>query len=227
MTRLILFITITLFLVSCSNKKGDKTNEGVITYEITYPQEVEENGLSAFLPEEMTTLYKGNDFKMNVKGELSMFNLDYISRSNGDTCFTLFRIFDKKLYYPQKESEKFFLFNKVGEPQLTFYDDSIKNIAGLECKMGTITFNKQTLASKFYYTDELDFELNNMNSPFNNVPGTLMEFTINYQGLNLSFKAQSVKLKHIENDEFAVPSNYRQTSSDEINEIISSLMQLR
>ena len=218
---------VAVVISSCADKTSNKTNQGVITYNITYPEKIMDKGLSTFLPGEMTTVYKDNKFKIHISGEFNIYNLEYISRSNGDTSFTLLKILDKRLYYPQKEGENLFLFYKHDEPKITYFNDSTKVIAGFNCYLGTASFTNEDIADvRFYYTKEIDFQAPNANTPFAEVPGALLEFSVDYQGIDLSFKAKSVKLKEIKGDEFIVPKDYRLTDSNEINEIVSTLMQL-
>ncbi len=224
----LIFIAIVLILISsCDNTDKNKNNQGVITYNITYPEDIANKGFATFLPGKMTTIYKGDHYKFNISGEFNIYNLEYISRSNGDTCFTLFKIFDKRLFYPQNEDEDLFLFEKHNNPDITFFSDSNKVIAGMNCKKAVAVFDDKDIPKmEMYYTEDIDFNLPNANTPFKEIPGTLLEFTIFYQGLNLSLRAESVKLKEIKEDEFTVPGNYRQTDANEINDIVASLLEL-
>jgi len=228
MKQTLLLILVVVLFSSCSDKSSlEDSHEGVITYSISYPDQIKAHGLSTFLPGKMTALFKENDYKLHIKGELNLYNLEYISKSKGDTCFTLLRVWDKKIYYPQKKGEELFLFDTNGQPKITFHKDSTKLIAGYNCKMGTAVFPNRTLpAMKFYYTEDINFNDPNANTPFKDVPGPMLEFNINFQGMAISFAAKSVKLKQIKDDEFTIPESYREANSNEINEIVSSLLLL-
>ncbi|MBS2097324.1 hypothetical protein [Carboxylicivirga linearis] len=228
MKQTLLLILVVALLSSCSDKSASEdSHDGVITYSISYPDQIKAHALSTFLPGEMTAIFKENDYKLHIKGELNLYNLEYISKSKGDTCFTLLRVWDKKLYYPQKEGEELFLFNANGQPKITFQKDSTKLIAGYNCKMGTAVFPDRRLpAMKFYYTEDINFKAPNANTPFKDVPGPMLEFNINFQGMDISFAAKTVKIKQIKDDEFKIPESYREADSNEINEIVSSLLLL-
>lgn len=218
---------VSLIIASCTHRASKESNQGIITYNITYAENISDKGLSAFLPEEMTTTFKDEKFKVQLNGEFNLYNLKYIARSGGDTCFTLLKILDKKLYYPHDKGENLFLFYKHDHPRITYYKDSLKVIAGYNCSMGKATFNNKNISDiRFYYTNKINFKSTNVNTPFKDVPGMLLEFNIDYQDLNFMFKAKSVKLKVIGDDEFIIPKNYRLVDTNEINEIVSSLIQL-
>nr|WP_321410166.1 hypothetical protein [uncultured Carboxylicivirga sp.] len=220
----VLFI---LFISSCTDSSKKEADQGIITYAITYPKEIMGQGFSAFLPGEMTTTFKDENFKILIKGEFNIYNLEYISRSSGDTCFTLLKILDKRLYYPQKDAEDLILFENSKKAKITLFKDSTKIVAGYNCFMGTASFYDKNIPDMvFYYTKEINFTSPNANTPFEDVPGPLLEFRVNFQGMDLAFEAKNVKLKNIKDDEFIIPKNYRETDPDEIKEIVSSLMQL-
>nr|WP_321451799.1 hypothetical protein [uncultured Carboxylicivirga sp.] len=226
MKQIITALFILLLFSSCSEKKVKSSDQGVITYTISYPKEMMNNSLSTFLPGEMVSTFKNDDYKLHIKGDLNIYNLEYISRANGDSCFTLMKILDKKLFYPQKSGEKLFLFTN-DDVHIKLIKDSTKEIAGYNCSMGIAQFaNKKIPEIHFYYTEDINFKTPNANTPFKDVPGPLLEFNLFYQGMDLAFKAKSVKLKKVNDDEFIIPQNYRETNANEIKEIVSSLMQL-
>ncbi len=199
---------------------------GVITYKIVYPEEVQNKGFAAFLPTKMISTFKDKDYKVSIKGELSLYQLDYISRNYGDSTVTLFRIFDKRLFHEHDEGEFLFLFETVEESSLEFIDEQTKEIAGINCKKAIVNFNNPDLQSiTVYYTEEISFNRPKENSPFDDIPGALMEFQLNFKGLELSFIAEEIDIKNIKTEAFMVPDNYVESDHGEIDELVSSLIQ--
>ncbi|MCU4176629.1 hypothetical protein [Carboxylicivirga sp. N1Y90] len=227
MKQLFIAVILALLFTTCKEETKDTNNQGVITYAISYPEEIANQGFASFLPEKMISIFKDDHFKLNLSGEFNFYNLEYISRSKGDTCFTLFKIFDKKLFYPQQPKENLFLFQDQQLPQIEFFEDSVKTIAGIKCTKAVANFKDNKVSSAvLYYTEELGFSHSNVNTPFSEIPGTLMEFSVVFQGLELSMQAESVKFKEIDQDEFIIPKNYKRTNQNEIKDIVSSLIQL-
>ena len=226
MYKIVLIIIVIPLLISCHNKQTAATNQGVITYKINYSEEVQAKSFASFLPTTMVTTYKKDNYKLTIKGSLSLYNLEYISRADGDSSTTLFRIFDKRMFHKHNKGEFLFLFQNFEESKLEFFDNEIKNIAGIECKKVVIHYNNPELKSiTVYYSEEIGFKRPNENSPFDDIPGTLMEFSLQYKGLDLKFEAQNIDMKKVDDKVFLVPENYTPSDHEEINELVGALIQ--
>jgi len=224
---LILFFLIFL-IAGCSNpSEPDKIyTEGELDYSIIYPKQLNGQNSTTFLPDEMITFFKGDDVLMNIKGGFGLYHLKYISKSHGDTCFTLFKLFDKKMYFPMTNSQTLFFFKELGKPVIKLYEDSLKTIAGFVCKKAVISFPGSRIRSiNAYYTQEIGREHPNANTPFEKIPGVLMEFNFFYKTLNFKVVAQKFKPMHIAYSEFMVPDGYKQTTQEEIESFITTLLQ--
>jgi len=223
---LLIFVIILFTLVGCKLGNSSSKNEGVVTYGIEYPQQASQKGFTAFLPNELITYYKDDHFKLKFKAEFNIYNLEFISRSHGDTCFTLFKIFDKKLFYAMGQNEELFLFNDLGTSELFIFNDSTKMIAGISCTKAVLHFEDTTTADiEVYFSKEINISSPNRHSPFSQVPGLMLEFSMEYQGMNLRFKAKKVSLEKVDTREFHLPEAYKNTERDEIKDLVLTLLQ--
>ena len=222
-------ILFSVFLIAgCSNptETGKKYTEGELDYSIIYPKQLENQSSTTFLPDEMITFFKGDNVMMNIKGGFGLYHLKYISRAHGDTCFTMFKLFDKKMYFPMTNHQTLFFFKELGRPKVKLYEDSVRMIAGFNCKKAVISFPGSRMRSiNAYYTLEIGRERPNANTPFEKIPGVLMEFNFFYKTLNFKVVAQKFKPVHIADSEFMVPDGYKETSQEEIESFISTLLQ--
>lgn len=217
-----------LILTGCNNSTSNNVNysEGKLEYKIVYPRQLENDGSTTFLPSEMITFFKDENVLMNLKGGFGLYNLKYISRSSGDTCFTLFKLFDKKLYYPMNSEQTLFVFKELGEPKIKLFKDSVKTIAGFTCKKAVISFPRTRIRSiNAYYTQEIGRKNPNIHTPFEKIPGVLMEFNFFYKTLTFKIVAQKFSPVSVDNSEFIVPSGYKQTTQKEIESLITTLLQ--
>jgi len=225
MHRLVLLVLIPL-LFSCRSNQSTDTNQGIITYKIGYSEKIKSKTFGAFLPTTMVTTYKKGDYKLDIKGELSLYSLEYISHLNGDSSATLFRIFDKRMFHKHGKGEFLFLFQEHQESSLEFLDDEIKTIAGIDCKKVMVHFSNPDIESiSVYYTEEIDFKRPKENSPFDDIPGMLMAFGLNFKGLRLNFEAQTVDYKKVDDKTFAIPEEYSPSDHGEISDLVSTLIQ--
>jgi len=223
-----LFIFVIILTAGCSNPPLNNKiyTEGELDYSIIYPKQLNGQSSTTFLPDEMISYFKGDDVMMNIKGGFGLYHLKYISRAHGDTCFTLFKLFDKKMYFPMTRKQTLFFFKELGKPVIKLYEDSLKTIAGFKCKKAVISFPGSRLRSiNAYYTQEIGRELPNANTPFEKIPGVLMEFNFFYKTLNFKVVAQKFTPVSISDSEFNVPAGYQETTQKEIETLISTLLQ--
>jgi len=224
--ELLIFVIVLFILTGCNWENNSSKTEGIVTYAIEYPHQAEQKGFTAFLPKEMITYYKDDHFKLKFKGEFNIYNLEFISRSQGDTCFTLFKIFDKKLFYSMGQNEELFLFNDLGASDLVIFNDSTKTIAGINCTKAMLQFEDAYAPDiEVYFSEEIKISRPNRHSPFSQVPGLMLEFSMEYQDMHLQFKAQNVSFKKIDNHEFHLPDSYKKTKQDEIKDLVLTLLQ--
>ncbi|TAJ12387.1 hypothetical protein DMA11_13090 [Marinilabiliaceae bacterium JC017] len=220
-------LIIVFILLGCTdiNRKNFKS-EGTIEYRIDYPPALKEESIATFLPEKMTTFFKKDHFKIKLTGSFNLYNLEYLSRSGGDSCFTVFKVLGKSMFYPLKKKETLFLYNDLGHPKVKIYKDSIKNIAGFDCQKAVLSFPKpKTPKMTTYFTKELGVKNPNRNTPFSTIPGVLMEFSLNYQDISLKLIAEKFNNEQVESNEFMLPSDYETTTQKEMEDIIASLLQ--
>lgn len=226
MHKLVLLGLIPL-LFACRNMGTADKDQGIITYKLGYSEEVQSKSLASFLPSTMITSFREGDYKLTIKGDLSLYTLDYISRMNGDSSATLLRIFDKHMFHKHDKDEFLFLFQDTKENKPEFLNDEVKVIAGIACKKAIVHFTKpeETENITVYYTEEIDFKRPKENSPFDDIPGVLMEFSLCYKGLDIKFEAQKVDFNKVNDDIFLIPDNYTPCKWGEIGELVSALIQ--
>ncbi|TRX71307.1 hypothetical protein [Carboxylicivirga sp. M1479] len=227
MRRLLFVFFSFLVLTSCVNIQPTEMDEGVITYKIIYPNELEDKSYSSLLPSKMVSTFKGKNYKLSIKGELSLYNLEYISKADGDSSATLFRIFDQRLFHKHEQDEHLFLFERLEKTNVDFISNETKEIAGILCNKAIVHFTNSELKNiTVYYTEEIKINRPKENSPFDDIPGALMEFQVSFQDLELQFSAQDVDIKKVKNSSFDIPKNYKHSERGEIDEIVASLIQL-
>ena len=220
-----LFILLSFY--GCSRENGHAGNdEGMLEYEIKYPEDLQGQSVTAFLPSEMTTYIKGNNTLLKIKGGFGLYSLKYISKAAGDSCFTLFKLFDKKMYYPMNSHKTLFVFRELGKPNIKLIKDSIKIIAGFNCNKAVISFQNPKLKPiEVYYTKEIGVKKPNINTPFEDIPGTMMEFNFFYKSLSFNLKAVKFTPVEIDDSEFNVPPDYKLATEGEIEGFIETLLQ--
>ncbi|WP_430812700.1 MULTISPECIES: hypothetical protein [unclassified Carboxylicivirga] len=226
MHKTIILCTLLCLLAACKVKETTGNNEGTITYKIIYPEIVKGKAYASFLPTKMISAFKNHNYKVTIKGDLSLYDLEYICKANGDSSATLFRVFDKRLFRLHKADEPLFLFGKLDETDVEFTDSEPKVISGYMCKKAIIHLaSPETTKLTVYYTEDIDFHRPPENTPFDKIPGAMLEFQVPFKGWNLTFSAQNVEHQRLEKKIFDVPDNYKASEKGEIAELVSALIQ--
>jgi len=197
--------------------------EGTITYHIQYPKQILDQPVSNLLPDKMELFYTGSAIKFKIKGDLNLFSIEFLSRAQGDSCFTLFKVINRKMYYSLQENEMWFLFDSGKHARIQAFPDSTKLISDYQCQLVKVLLTDANSSLSAYITR--DIKLNNklFRSPLGKVEGVPLEFDIYYKGEKYHFNAVKVE-KTIGNEPMFVPKDYEYTSKSEISDILDSII---
>ncbi len=206
-----------------TTEKGIKN--GVIIYDISYPETVN-NAMSFFFPKEMTLFFNKGNQRVIFKGSMDLYGLDFIHNNECDSFFTLLKVLEKRMYVPSSSSANLFIFgNKGDQYEIVFDDSQQKEIAGFQCQKAQITPNQQGRPTfHIWYTHEIGAEYPHRNTPFEKIPGIMMEFKMNYENIVFHLKAQKVLKEEPLDDFFIIPDNYERSSLAEIESLIKSVL---
>lgn len=216
MQKHFVIILVTFLVWGCADKKQVGPTQGLVRYQIDYPEEIKSNPMFSLLPVEMDMIFDSTAVKLKVKGDLNLFSLEFLSRAKGDSCYTIFRMPTRKMVYQLGKDEKWFLFDSGAQPEMRMRPDSVKQIAGFDCHLVELlqkTGDQPT--SSAFFTDQLAIDPKMFRTPFHKVPGVPLEFEIDLNGLKFKFKAK--EFKPFPTDErMILPSEYDLTTRQEM-----------
>jgi hypothetical protein len=225
MYRIFLAFFALMCLAGCSEKRTPQgPDQGLVRYQIDYPPEIAKQAIVTLLPQEMDLFFKDQALKIKISGEYNVFALEFLSKAEGDSCFTLFKVFNKKMVYQLAENEKWFFFDRGTVPAVKVIRDSVRHIAGLECRLAELTY-KEAPDTKIYayYTNQLNINNKLLRSPLGNLDGIPLQFEVLYNGLKFRFTAQSF-LPFPKDEYMDLPSDYDMTTRQEIRSLIDSVL---
>jgi len=206
------YLTLIVFCFNfstCSYKSNDKIiSEGEIEYNIEYLDNNADNPLIMLLPKKMTTLFKDNSSYTLIEGFLGTFKLIYINSSVKHKNYSLFQMMDKKYYYEAESNDLSFGYQNMKNMKIVFTKPE-KKISGYDCKQAIASFpGEKNNKIKIYYTQDINLKKPNMNNPFHDIDGVLMEFTVNLMGINMNLKSRKVSSKKLDPQIFEIPNGY-------------------
>lgn len=222
-------LTISLLTSSCkqTEKKAAERGitEGTIVYNITYPQNLSSNGMSFLFPTEMKINFSDRNQKATFKSNFSIYNLEFIHQNEVDSFYTLLKILEKRLYVPSDRESTLFLFNGASGQNIRFSDEDPRVIAGFNCQKAIYIPNNPNYPNlNIWYTNEIGIEDPNRNTPFEMIPGLMLEFEIVYQNIIFHLKAEKVIEESHPAETFHIPAGYEATTIEEIETLIKSVM---
>jgi len=218
MKKTCLAVTILLitFLIIDIHALGGKPFEGVITFKITYPDSKFSESQMAMFPKLLTVSIKG----MKSRTELQMSGMNTVEITDYDTKskVSLLNMMGQKYAIKQSTAEILKELEKEGTPTVELSNET-KMIAGYTCKKAIVTVNNDGIKTVFeaYYSSELGSKVSNFDNPiYKDIDGVLLEFTVQNKNMNMKLTATSVEKKNIPAKEFEIPSDYVQTTQEEL-----------
>ncbi|MFN8257291.1 MAG: hypothetical protein U0W24_16475 [Bacteroidales bacterium] len=211
---------------ACNEESPKKIiTEGEIKYEIEYLDDQRSNSLIPLLPNEMTTSFKPDATRTLIEGLFGTFKLIYILNQPAKTNYTLLQILDKKYVYQSPINDLAFGYQDMRKVKIV-YSDKVKRIAGFKCKNAkAIIQNGKSDTVDIYFTKEIGLKYANINNPFKEIDGVLMEFTVNLVDINMKFTARKVIEKKVENKYFELPSGFVSITEERMHQLINDYNQ--
>lgn len=219
---------ITLFLLlsqnSCSNNSGTgEISEGEIEYNVKYLKDKKSSFIIALLPSQVTTYFKENSSCTLIEEDLGLFKLAYVLNGDEQKSYSLLQIFDKKYAYESNYGELTYGYDEMRGLKIQHTDKS-KKIAGYTCMHALAIFNSEKDTINLYYTDKIKLLHPNLNNPFKEIDGVLLEFSVNLAGINMLFTATEIRSASVDPKRFSLPENYLNVTEKQMQEEINKYL---
>lgn len=211
-----------LSILSCENNPFSKSiKEGVISYDITYPEISEDNVMLDLMPKKMETAFKDNSFRSDIIAGMGLFKTSIIWEMENETLTQSVKMLSKK-YASELKIEDIEMLNPSLANISIEYTDKTKEIAGLECKEAII--HKEGMPSfSIYYTEKIKINSPNKGTPFKEIPGVLMEYDMINYNTHMHFVANKVEESIIQKDDLKLEDDYSIVSVNELQREIQSI----
>lgn len=224
----ILQVTLVAFLVvflhSCKLKIGEKAiSEGTMKYSITYLEDESKNPIISLMPSHLKMSFKNGSVVMEVEGWMGVFKTSFIKNGNSNEAITLLKMLNKKYCYRSFGSKGYLGFDANGKMNIEF-DEEIKTILNYTCKHAKVTLPEKNITYDVYYTEEIGIDKPNEFTPYENIPGVLMEFQIEINGIPMYLIASEVNEIEIPDEVFDVPDDFEDVPREELEKIFTSLI---
>lgn len=206
---------------------SNRNDEGIITYEITYPKPIADKSMEKLMPKEMDVQFKGGHLKTELSFGYGMINIAYLSNHKKKELNEML-VFLKKGKFATRDQASITEMMKSIPPHKITPGNATKMIAGYTCKNAIIEVRDDTTSYDFecWYTEELGDPEINWCSPFSPIKGMLMEYQIERLDVAMKFTASQVKLIQIPDEEFSIPDGYKKISCEKMKENLQELKEI-
>ncbi len=200
------WIAVVALPYGCSQSPFDGLKEGKIIYDVTFETGDMNPMMKAMLPSEVVTYFGDNKTCTVISMGMNMMETRLISDAKSYQYITLISAMGRKvaMVLDKKQVEKNFI-DRV-DLQVRHTSET-KNIAGVTCRQAIIT-DSTNHTYPVYYTSEIAVNDPNWSSPFKDIEGLLMEYSISLGGMVMSLKAKEIINTKNEQSFFEIPEGY-------------------
>jgi GLPGLI family protein len=198
----------------------DKTTEGTIEYDVTYPGIGADNMMAAGLPDKATYKFKKESSITEFSGMMGLIRIAYIADGDKKSAHQTLNLIDQK-YDSELNTAQ------INEVNKEFVKDAkpvsgSKEIAGYKCKKAEITLSDGTKIEAWYTTD-LGMENINWCNPYFQIKGVMMEFQMQKYNVTMKLVAKTVTKDAVNDADFTIPTDYKKITIKEQNKILEDL----
>ena len=211
-----------MIAVSCSKGGSFQKHitEGVIEYDVTYPELDSDNLMLELLPNEMKMTFKEAKFKSQLKTGAGIVEMTVIANGEEKLLHNMVKLFSDRYVLTLNEEGAHQMTNVIPQFQIK-YIDGIDTIAQAPCKRILIDFGAAKNESYiFAYTDEIALKSPNWWTPYRDIEGVLLDYRIENYGMNMRLLATSIRSEEVDDSEFIVDDRYETLTLSEFNDLV-------
>lgn len=221
---------IMLGLVVACGKISDKVfdsriDEGVIEYQISFPEVTSESITASLLPEKMTYAFKETAFASNFETAGGVFKNNIIANFTTRSLQHQLKVFRKKIKVHMDETD--ILKMLTNYPKMTVIQtNTLDTIAGLPCKKALIVFEELgTREIEVYYTDAIKMKSPNWCTQYHEIEGVLMAYEVEEFGIRMRLEAIDVKPVPFDQSVFEISNEYRPVTKEMMDVEMAQLVE--
>ena len=225
--KILLPFLVVLILAQCESKQIKQTIGGEIIYEISYPcLEKNEESLLFLLPKKMIMTFSNDQFKNEFIFNTKSSSLGLINNSYKKNAILLFGLGSNNQYTIIDSSNVDYLLKDLPNYEKTevssqeiFFLDKPCNKIKIKCLQNDSIHEIITIK---------DLKIKNVNwcTPFSMINDVLMEYSVKQYGMEMHFKAISIKNISLEDDFLLLEEKYTFSTMKEYLKEIKAMLSI-
>ncbi len=214
------FLLIVVLLMS-EFVSAQRPFRGRITYNITYPGSNIDLAELQELPSKAVIITKNDQVRTELSAENAGLSQVKITDVNSGEVSTKLEIMREKYVITRSAQEIQTALRNMPQPDIEFTDQT-REILGFTCNHAIATIvdeNGDVYESEIWYTPEIPGNAFNFDSPYNEIPGLMLEYEMRVGQLNIRHEATSVRRRmFVGGRNFYVPRDYQPITYNELRE---------
>lgn len=222
--NLIIIALIPTLLASTCEETGGTVDQGIITYDISYPRPIEDKWMEKLMPSEMEMQFKNNQINTELTFGLGMIKIGFISNTKDKQLHELLKFMRNRNVSHRGTEQVNDLLGKIPNHTIELLPDT-KSIVGFLCNRAQVKVESPTEPYTYdlWYTNEIKVKDPNWCTPFKDIPGVLMEYRVERFNVVMHFTAVEVQQTEIQDSEFLVPTKYKEISIEAMEKNLEEL----
>lgn len=225
--------TAALFVIALSTSScreiisKKRIKEGVIKYEISYDSSTSKKMDVRLLPSSLTVKFKDNNTLNTIDAFSGAISISIISNHANQQFITLVKVFNKKMYHEEPNTNGKYpaLYARIPSVKITSNLEPCKFMSFRCYKAKGYFADKPESEFEIIYTKDIDISTPNINTPFEEIDGVMLAFSLRMNSLMMRLEAKSVKRGKISDDTFSIPQDYTSVDFQTITDLIHLLQQ--
>jgi len=226
--RLTYYLLLSLLLVNCGEDAAVEKHltEGVIVYDVSYPELDSNNLMLEMLPDEMVMYFKGDKWYSELKTGAGIVEMAVIADGENKKLHNMVRLFSDRYVLSLNHQGALMMTNVLPPFQIKPLPRQ-ETLAGALCKWVSIDFGAAKNESyTFAYTNEIDMDHPNWCTPYREIEGVLLDYRIENYGMNMHLVAKQIIPQDLNDNMFIVDERYQPLSRQEFDELVVKNMKI-
>lgn len=212
----------TILVIGCGENTPFRSNisEGVIEYEVTYPEIDSGNIMLEMLPSKMVMHFKKDKYISELKTAAGIIEMSVYADGSKKEMYNLVKIFGDYYALKLNQQEALEMTNTLPDFNIVDLNESA-TIAEASCQKIELDFNGAKSENyEFCYTNEIDFTNPNWCTPYNSIDGFFLDYIIENYGMTMRLRAIRIIPEPVEDEIFEISDDYEFISSQEFDDLV-------
>ncbi len=207
-----------------TNLFSGKLGEGVIEYELTFPEYDSDGIMAGMLPERTTVTFANDKQVAELSAGMGIFRTTMVADGVDKAMDYHLSLMSKKMVSHLQPRDLSMFNSDSGIPTILYTEDR-DTIAGYPCKRAIAVFSKLDAPEiEIWYTNEINLKNPNWFGPFAEVPGVLMRYDLVQYGMRMRLNALSVTPGTVDASKFEVKSDFEQVPAEVLNHELAEVL---